>query len=46
MLTDDLNISLKGGYDSAFETNPLMTTIHGSLTITSGAATIDNIAIQ
>jgi len=45
-LAKDIEISLEGGYDSAFETNPLVTTIRGSLAISGGAATIDGIAIE
>jgi len=46
ILAGNIDISIEGGYDSAFETNPLMTTIHGSVTISGGPATIDRIAIQ
>jgi hypothetical protein len=43
---DNINISLRGGYDSVFGTNPHMTTIIGSLTIRGGAVTIDRIMIR
>jgi hypothetical protein len=42
-----INVVLKGGYDSAFETNSLMTTIHGSLTVGgTGKLTIDRVIID
>jgi hypothetical protein len=46
----DLNggksITLKGGYDCLYSTNPLRTTIIGSLIVSSGSVIVDNISIQ
>jgi hypothetical protein len=39
-------ITLKGGYDSGFTSNPGTTAISGSLTITSGTVTLENIVIS
>jgi hypothetical protein len=45
--TDTINVSLKGGYDSAFVLNPRMTTIKGSMTILGeGAVTVENVIIK
>jgi hypothetical protein len=47
-LTIDNNISvtLEGGYDSIFTTNPSQTTINGTLTITGGTVVVENLVIQ
>ena len=42
----DISVTLKGGYDSLFTTNAAFTTLNGSLTITDGTVTIENISIQ
>lgn len=41
-----IQVMLKGGYDSLFTTNAAFTTINGSLTITSGTVTVENIEIR
>jgi PKD repeat protein len=52
VFTEDLNcnrnisVTLKGGYDATFAGNTGFTTINGSLTITSGTVTVENIVIQ
>jgi len=38
-------VTLKGGYDPGFIANGGITTISGSLTISSGSVTLENIAI-
>lgn len=40
------SVTLEGGYDSTFTSNPTATTINGSLTISNGAVTVDKIIIQ
>lgn len=40
-----ITINLEGGYNEDFTVNSGITTISGSLTITSGAVTLDNISI-
>lgn len=42
----NISVTLKGGYDSLFETNTGATTISGSLTISYGTVIIENISIQ
>jgi hypothetical protein len=42
----NISVTLKGGYDSLFTTNAAFTTINGSLTITDGTVTVENIVIQ
>jgi hypothetical protein len=49
---EDLNFNinksfaLKGGYNSTFTDNPSSTTINGTVTITAGTVTVENIVIQ
>ena len=45
-LNHPVALTLKGGYTSGFTTNPGSTIISGSLTISSGTATVENIVIQ
>jgi hypothetical protein len=46
-LTRGIDIALKGGYTGDFSTNPGMTTIAGSMTLSgSGTVTIENFAIK
>jgi hypothetical protein len=45
-LNGDKEIMLKGGYDCLYSVNPLRTTLIGSLTISTGSVTIENISIQ
>ncbi len=40
------SIVLQGGYDCDFGTNTGLTTVQGSLTVSSGAVTIENVVIQ
>ena len=42
----DLAVTLEGGYDPDFTSNPNYTTINGSLTITNGTVTVENIIIK
>ncbi len=42
----NITITLKGGYDSGFMSNLSSTTINGSLTISNGTITVENIVIQ
>ncbi|MGO9951244.1 MAG: PKD domain-containing protein [Dissulfurispiraceae bacterium] len=44
--TQDVSITLSGGYGCDFSMNPGFTTVHGTLTISQGTVTIDNILIQ
>jgi C1A family cysteine protease len=50
-LTENLSFSrpiaftLRGGYDSAFQTAATASTIHGSLTIVTGSVTLENIIL-
>jgi hypothetical protein len=50
--TEDLNFNsdksviLKGGYNSTFGDNPSYTTLNGSLTISNGTVTVENLIIQ
>lgn len=41
----DVAITMKGGYDSAFSANSGTTTISGSLTVSRGTVTLENITI-
>jgi hypothetical protein len=51
-LTGDLNVSrgvaftLKGGYDSGYSTTGGLTNIHGTVTISAGTVTFENIVIM
>jgi len=45
-LHDPKMLTLKGGWDSTFDTRPSMTTIHGSLTISSGTLAIEDIVLR
>lgn len=42
----NLSITLDGGYGCDYTINPDYTTINGSMTITSGAVTVNNIVLQ
>jgi hypothetical protein len=44
-LSSDISVEIKGGYDSSFAANPDATTIF-SLTITSGAVTVENMILK
>lgn len=39
-------VNLSGGWDSIFSTNPYMTNLQGSLTVTSGRLTVQYLVIQ
>jgi len=41
-----ISVTLRGGYDSGFASNAGYTTISGSLTISNGTVTVENIVIQ
>jgi hypothetical protein len=45
-LTGNINVYLKGGYDSSFESNPGLTSINGSLIISGGTVSVENIIIK
>ena len=45
VLNQNVSLTLQGGYDCDFIVNPGHTTLHGSLTITEGAVTIDKLEI-
>jgi hypothetical protein len=47
-LTISINSSvlLSGGYGCDYAGNPMLSTIHGTLTISSGTAIITNLALQ
>ncbi len=40
------DITLSGGWDPVFSANPYMTTLQGSLTVTSGILTVVNLTVQ
>ena len=42
----DKSVALKGGYNSTFGDNPSYTTLNGSLTISNGTVTVENVIIQ
>ncbi|KAF0218590.1 MAG: Ig family [Geobacteraceae bacterium] len=42
----NVTVTIKGGYDDAFTSQPGITTLQGILTISGGTVTIDNLAIQ
>jgi hypothetical protein len=44
--TSNINVSLKGGYNSDFSLNTLMTNLTGSLTIKGGTVTIEKFLIR
>jgi hypothetical protein len=39
-------VTIKGGYDDAYETNNGYTTLHGTLTVTKGSLTVERLAIR
>jgi photosystem II stability/assembly factor-like uncharacterized protein len=41
-----ISVTLEGGYNSTFSDNPSYTTINGTLTISGGSVTIENIVIR
>jgi hypothetical protein len=45
-LADNKAVTLRGGYDSDFLLHLSMTTLNGSLTITSGTLTVENLIMQ
>jgi len=51
-LTGDVNVSrgvaftLKGGYDAGYSTNSGLTNIHGTVTVSAGTVTVENIVIM
>jgi hypothetical protein len=45
-LASPIAVSLKGGFNAAFSVNPLMTTLNGSMTISSGKLTVENLVIK
>jgi hypothetical protein len=42
----DYAVLLQGGYDSGFTANPGFTTLNGSLTISDGTVTVENLSIR
>jgi hypothetical protein len=46
ILSRNINIFLSGGYECNFFSNPGRTTINGSLTISGGTVTVDNLIIK
>jgi len=42
----DVSITMKGGYDADYTSNPSYTTVKGSLTISDGTVVVENIIIQ
>lgn len=45
-LSRNIDVSFKGGYDSAFVLNTLMTTVKGGITVSGGKVPIDKIIIE
>ena len=45
-LSSNVDITVKGGYECGFASQPGWTTLAGSLTISSGSVTIENIIIK
>jgi hypothetical protein len=45
-LNNGTNVTLRGGYDCPHEAVVGITTLTGALTITSGSAVVENIAIK
>lgn len=45
-LDSNISVALRGGYECDFLSNPGRATIHGSLTVSSGTATIENVVIR
>jgi hypothetical protein len=43
---NNISVTLKGGYNSTFTENPSATTIDGSLIISDGTVTVENVIIQ
>ena len=46
VLAVNASITLRGGYDCGFTTNPGYATIYGALTVSNGSVTIENLIIQ
>jgi hypothetical protein len=46
LLTADVTVKLKGGYNSGFTANTLKTTVNGALTIKGGTVTVENLIIR
>ena len=42
----DIQITIEGGYDCEYTDNPSTSTIKGSMTISNGTVTVDNLVIQ
>jgi probable HAF family extracellular repeat protein len=45
-ISNKRSVILSGGYGCDYAGNPMLSTIHGTLTISSGTATINNLALQ
>jgi hypothetical protein len=45
LLANPAAVKLKGGYDTNFTSNPDFTTVHGTMTITGGAVTLENVIV-
>jgi len=41
-----ISVTLKGGYNSLYSSNPSYTTVNGTLTISDGSVTVENVIIQ
>jgi len=44
-LDRSINFTLDGGYDAAFSTNPGMSTLNGTITISQGSLSVENLTI-
>jgi hypothetical protein len=41
-----ISVTVQGGYDSAYSSNPSATTINGTITVSNGTVVMDKIIIQ
>ena len=44
--TDDVSFTLSGGYRCDYSAKPFFTTVHGTLTISHGTITIENLIME
>src|ERR1039457_6965947 len=46
ILNKDLAVTIRGGYNSEYTSNPGTTTIHGTVTVKKGSLTVEHLIVQ
>ena len=46
VLANPAAVKLEGGYDTNFTANPDFTTVHGTMTVSGGTVTLENLIVQ